>query len=627
MTFTMLLSFLSPAAMAAPLRFAATEMPKPDPCLPFITETHRWLDKNFPDGTTFRYYSIQDLEKAIRDREVDVVLSEAGVAGRLRLDGARPLFSAVSQRHKDPKRSQGSVFFVRDLPDAPTHVMDLKGKTLAATTPNDFTGFQAAMGELVRRHLDPAHFFFDVHFIGTTSKKSMQDVVGEVLAGRADAGVVRTCFLEDLERTTGRKLPLRVVEPREDPHFACRRSTELYPNWTISSVPSLSSEDLRRVMTILLAMPPTKDGMYWSVASDFSQVDKLMQDLRIGPYETLRAWTWQRIWREYGWAVTLLVAVAVLLTFHMFRTSYLLRKRTTELQETFDEKTALQNRVAAQEAKFEKLRRATAVGQMSNLFVHELKQPLQTISCFSHGLLRTLANIRNVRYSRRTDSDGRAASPFENDADAHRYDLLFEGLEKIENEVRHAGEIIEHVRNYAKGRETERVPLDLVGVFRNVFGELRQKYGDVLWTVNDRTDAFVLPCSELECQFVFHSVLKNAVEAASNNRIQRPAVEVTLSSTPGGFTVIVEDNGPRLDDADFERLLTPLSSSKPDGMGLGLTVTRSILEKYRGTLSFQRSDSGIRTILFFPSALSEEQNDASTKTAEPTTVVARHGER
>lgn len=130
------------------------EMPKPDPCLPFITETHAWLNENYPEGATFRYYSLADLEKAVRNREVDVVLTEAGVAGRLRFDGARPLFSAVSQRHKDPKRSQGSVFFVRDDSSVQT-VADLRGRSLSATTPQRLHGFSGRHGRIGPQKLQP----------------------------------------------------------------------------------------------------------------------------------------------------------------------------------------------------------------------------------------------------------------------------------------------------------------------------------------------------------------------------------------------------------------------------------------------------------------------------------------
>ena len=48
---------------AAPLRFAAAEMPKPDPCLPFITQTYEWLNENLPEGATFRYYSFRRWKK------------------------------------------------------------------------------------------------------------------------------------------------------------------------------------------------------------------------------------------------------------------------------------------------------------------------------------------------------------------------------------------------------------------------------------------------------------------------------------------------------------------------------------------------------------------------------------
>ena len=76
------------AAASAPLRFAATEMPRPDPCMPFITETSAWLQKHWPDGVTFRYYTVSDMEKAVQNREVDIVLTEAGIAAMLRRDGS-----------------------------------------------------------------------------------------------------------------------------------------------------------------------------------------------------------------------------------------------------------------------------------------------------------------------------------------------------------------------------------------------------------------------------------------------------------------------------------------------------------------------------------------------------------
>ncbi len=116
-------TIVSSSAQSAPLRFAATEMPKPDPCLPFITETRDWLNKHCADGVTFKYYTVKELEEAVKKREVDVVLSEAGTATLLRRDGARPMLTTVSRHlHSFPFKASypdhsicpaGKKFFTR----------------------------------------------------------------------------------------------------------------------------------------------------------------------------------------------------------------------------------------------------------------------------------------------------------------------------------------------------------------------------------------------------------------------------------------------------------------------------------------------------------------------------------
>ena len=164
---------ISFASESAPLRFAAAEMPKPDPCLPFITETYKWVEKHWPDGATFRYYDVTSLEKAVQNREIDIVLTEAGAAARLRSEGARPFLTAVSKRHPNPASSQGSVIFVRSDNENVQKIADLQGRKLAATSLGDFTGYQAAMGEIFKRNYDPEKFFSAVTFVGSSSKLAM----------------------------------------------------------------------------------------------------------------------------------------------------------------------------------------------------------------------------------------------------------------------------------------------------------------------------------------------------------------------------------------------------------------------------------------------------------------------
>lgn len=74
--FIFLIGVTAAHAASGSLMFAATEMPKPDPCLPFIGQTSSWLNENFSGGVKFEYYERKELEKAIRDGKVDIILSE-----------------------------------------------------------------------------------------------------------------------------------------------------------------------------------------------------------------------------------------------------------------------------------------------------------------------------------------------------------------------------------------------------------------------------------------------------------------------------------------------------------------------------------------------------------------------
>ena len=105
--FIFLIGVAAAHAASGSLMFAATEMPTPDPCLPFIGQTSSWLNENFSGRVKFEYYERKELEKAIRDGKVDIILSEAGEAARLRKWGTRPLLTAVSIRHPNPQRGQG----------------------------------------------------------------------------------------------------------------------------------------------------------------------------------------------------------------------------------------------------------------------------------------------------------------------------------------------------------------------------------------------------------------------------------------------------------------------------------------------------------------------------------------
>ena len=553
-------------AVSAPLRFAATEMPKPDPCMPFISETAHWLEKYWPEGVTFQYYTVKDLEKAVQNREVDVVLSEGGVAAILRREGARPMVTAISKRHPNPEKSQGSVIFVRDDNVKLRTWKDLSGTHLAATSPKDFSGYQAAMGELVKRGYQPDKFFSQISLAGSPSKLAQQSVVDKVLSGEAEVGIVRTCFLEDLSKSRGQTLKVRVIEPYADEKFACQRSTALYPNWTISLVPSLNAEQIRIVMGALFDMPETSNGMFWSFAPSFNDTEKVMKELHIGPYEFLDTWSVRRLWEEYKSAILLLLFALLGLLVHTWRTESLVNRRTSELTQAFQREKELRNKVWEKESELDRYQRATIAGQISNMFAHELKQPLHSMQCYSHALLRLLDR---------------------GETDSAKYRNV---LERIKEDSAFAGQMVDKVRDYAKGRGTRRESLDLVEQLQWVLEHESQKHG-ISYVFEHSVEKAVLTADPLEIKLILVNVVKNAFEATKTGA-GTPCVEARIGMQGECWQIAVRDSGAPLSAERFSQLSVPLMTTKSEGTGFGLMIVRGLLTQLGGELVFERLEGG-----------------------------------
>ncbi len=276
--------FVASAAWATPIRFGISEFAEHSVNEPIIPATVALLEKTFgKDNVSAVTYSVAELQQAAKTGAVDIILSSAGTYRRLSLEGAgvHSLASVASARVSDPNYADGSVFFARNDREDIRSIEDLRGKTVAANHRWAFSGWQTAMGELLEHGIVPDGFFGEVHFKG----HDMPQVVSAVVNGEADAGIVRACFLEDMGINPS---AFRILGERpRDGKIDCVRSTDLYPNWTISTLPSLSPEASRHLAAALFSMPMIENGLRWSIANDFRPIDLLFYKLKIGPYEYL----------------------------------------------------------------------------------------------------------------------------------------------------------------------------------------------------------------------------------------------------------------------------------------------------------------------------------------------------
>ena len=97
------------------------------------------------------------------------------------------------------------------------------------------------------------------------------------------------------------------------------------------------------------------------------------------------------------------------------------------------------------------------------------------------------------------------------------------------------------------------------------------------------------------------NLLRNSLQAQTD---PEKKVEVTITVRENGnrAELCVEDNGPVLSDESMRRLSeTVLQSEKPEGLGLGLSIVRMLVEEHNGTVRFERADpTGLRVVISLP---------------------------
>lgn len=511
-----------------------------------------------------RYLSVSELQRAVKAGEIDVVISSAGTFRRLAIAGTgiRDVATMASERAPDPNYADASVFFVKaDRSDIRT-VSDLYGKQAAAMHTFAFSGWQIAAEELFKRGFNPDRFFSDVLFQGHDASK----IITAVLNDEVDVGIVRACFMEDNGVDQSRFKLIGLYE--SDGKINCSRSTAAYPNWTLSVLPSNNPELTRRIASVLFSLEPIEHNLHWSVATDFRPIDQLFWDLKIGPYEYLRHFNFKRFIYAYWQYILPVLMLLVGLVAHVFVVSWVVRKRTAELQASREREKAIEKTAVQANARLEKIQRAGIVGQMSTMIAHELSQPLGTISFYATGL-------RNRAIAGHPDEH-----------------MIISVMEKIKSQVWKASTIVDQVRSYARG-DRQRENLDVLTVAAQSLGEVQKASrgeGAEIATIFDK-GPLTVEANRLELELIIVNLLRNALEASAG--IPEARVELRIERADDEVHIVVTNTAVQVTGELLDNLNNPYGlSEKLSGLGLGLLIVKSIVDDLCGELHFSEASQG-----------------------------------
>ena len=227
-----------------------------------------------------------------------------------------------------------------------------------------------------------------------------------------------------------------------------------------------------------------------------------------------------------------------------------------------------------QQERLQATARLATVGEMASLLSHELNQPLAAISSYAAGSLNLMR-----------EGDERGAD----DADTRA--LLRQATERIGEQAERAGRVIKSVHDFVRRREQAREPVRVEMLLDTVLPlvRLQARKSGARIEVDIAAGLPRVVCDRTMVEQVLLNLSRNGIQAMEEHTAagERELLLRVRCNHPRWLTFSVIDRGPGISPEVAQRLFTPFFTTRPEGMGLGLSLCRTVIEQHGGVLDHQ----------------------------------------
>jgi two-component system, LuxR family, sensor kinase FixL len=210
--------------------------------------------------------------------------------------------------------------------------------------------------------------------------------------------------------------------------------------------------------------------------------------------------------------------------------------------------------------------RVVSVGEMATTLAHELNQPIGATANLLRGLRSRLARRR---------IDGEEA----------------QALDRAIEQVMFASRVIARIREFTHSHASRHARIDLAALVRASASLLDWdvRRGRVKLSLQLPEHGVIVRGDEVMLQQVVVNLVRNALDALRTDPPAEPQVTLRLQVGAKEAELQIRDNGCGLGDETAAKLFVPFASTKPNGMGIGLSICRSFVELHQGRLWFSRN--------------------------------------
>ena len=218
--------------------------------------------------------------------------------------------------------------------------------------------------------------------------------------------------------------------------------------------------------------------------------------------------------------------------------------------------------------------RLITLGELASGIAHEINQPLAAVVNYASASQRYLQGVGG---------------------DPVGVDKVGQGLARITEHANHASAVIKRLRAFLRKGQRRMQALDLAEVAREAVRLCNWEAGAAQVVVSDGLpDNLPLVFADrVLLEQVLLNLLRNAIDANRERHPGAPSqVRLEASEADGSLAIRVIDQGPGVSDEQMGKLFTPFYTSKADGLGLGLSMSRSIIEGFGGALEAFPAEAG-----------------------------------
>lgn len=238
--------------------------------------------------------------------------------------------------------------------------------------------------------------------------------------------------------------------------------------------------------------------------------------------------------------------------------------------------------------------RVTTLGHFAAGLAHELNQPLATVVNYLEACDVELDQHPNADWSVR----------------------LRKNLARGKNAAIRAGRILGRMRNFVRPDLPSAAQIEIDTLIREVveFCQVDLDHAGVTLTL-DLTDEHAVVCVDpIQIQQVLVNLVQNALHAVRQCPADERSIIIRASTSNDSIQIAVVDSGPGFEGPDLESIFTPFNTTKPDGLGIGLSICREIVEQHGGAIWPEAAPGRGACVSFtLPRVINLESNVGNTR--------------